>query len=156
MADSDPSPFETTKWDDALLPPVSEVAPLTDTAADVANMFDSPFASSLIKPGLLEQLSVSILEGSKADGASSSDHAAESHTQQASMSCATAARSESDAVGAGTSVAASGGSSSSQSSAPRLQGVASILESPFASSCLSQEAQQLQQLQLNGGDKARA
>lgn len=154
MADTEPSPFESSKWDDAPLPPVSEVAPLTDTAADVASMIDSPFASSLITPVLLEQLSHSIVEGEKTAGASKdSTQAADSHAQH--MTCAAAARSASDAAGEGGSVAASG-SSSSQSAAPRLQGVASILESPFASSCLSQEAQQLQQLQLNGDDKATA
>jgi hypothetical protein len=154
MDDTDISPFETSKWDDAPLPPVSEVAPLTDTAAGVASMIDSPFASSLITPGLLEQLSHSIVEGDKAASASNdSSQAADSHGQH--MTCAAAAaRAASDA--AGGDGAASTGSSSSQSAAPRLQGVASILESPFASTCLTQEAQQLQQLQLNGGDKATA
>lgn len=155
MADTYPSPFESSKWDDAPLPPVSEVAPLTDAAAGVASMIDSPFASSLITPGLLDQLSHSIMEGDKPAGAShDSSQAADSHAQH--MTCAAAARTSSDAAGGGGSVAASAGSSSSQSAAPRLQGVASILESPFASTCLSQEAQQLQQLQLNGGDKATA
>jgi hypothetical protein len=128
---------------------------LAETAADVASMIDSPFASSLITPVLLEQLSHSIIEGDKAAGASNdSSQAADSHAQH--MTCAAAARSASDAAGGGGSVAPSAGSSTSQAAAPRLQGVASILESPFASSCLSQEAQHLQQLQLNGGDKAEA
>jgi hypothetical protein len=109
----------------------------------VASMIDSPFASSLITPGLMEQLSHSVTAGRQASGAGNNDQEATDSAQHAAGGTAPATASASDTA-------------SKAAAQPRLQGVASILESPFASTCLSQEAQQLQHINLSAGDKAAA
>lgn len=158
MAAAEGSPFDSCKFDDAPLPPLTEaVDPTADACKQegVASMIDSPFASSLITPGLMEQLSHSFAAGKQpADEALSGDQHVPQHTQQAVQHAGQhAARAGSGAATSAADATAAG----KDSEQPRLQGVASILESPFASSCVSHEAQQqLQQLNITGADKAAA
>lgn len=145
MSAGEASPFESCKWDDAPLPPLMKEEDTTAAAQEgVASMIDSPFASSLITPGLMEQLSHSVTAARQDSGAGNSDQAvitSDPLLQHAAGADATASASDTAAKAAAQ---------------PRLQGVASILESPFASTCISQEAQQLQHMKLSGADKAAA
>lgn len=135
------SPFgAATKWDDAPLPPVLDTVTDPSAAAQasegVCTMLDSPFASSLITPGLMEQLSQSV-----AASRQQVDDAAPSGEQPgAQMTQAHAAPAAAPAPAAGVASVDAAAASKVSGQQPRLQGVASILESPFASTCLSQEA----------------
>lgn len=127
MTHTEASPFESCKFDDDPLPPLPEDSSIT---TGVASMIDSPFASGMIAPGLMEQLSQSITAGSS-KGVDASHSGGAGHT-------VAVARAGSDAAGGAVDV-----TTAAKPSTGRLQGVASILESPFASSCLSHDMKQL-------------
>jgi hypothetical protein len=146
MSANEASPFESCKWDDAPLPPLMKEADTTAAQEGVASMIDSPFASSLITPGLMEQLSYSVTAGRQASGEGNKDQAAITSDPLSQHAAAADAHATASASHTASNAAAQ----------PRLQGIASILESPFASTCLSQEAQQLQHINLSGADKAAA
>jgi hypothetical protein len=131
--------------DDSPLPPLHTPEEEQSAAEGVASMVDSPFASSLIAPGLMEQLSHSIAS-SRAEAAGS-DRPMNSNPQHGVPQVRSTA--------SGADAAAGGKEASAR---PCLQGVASILESPFVSACVSHDVVQLQQLNLNGStaDKAAA
>lgn len=140
------SPFQDlTKWDDAPLPPVGVEDPQASSEG-VASMLDSPFCSSLIAPGLMEQLSQSIARASTGGGgADAPDSGGVASSTQAGAAATAAAAADApartaaadSASGAGAGAAGKGGSD-----AGRLQGVANILESPF-SRCLDDEVKHL-------------
>jgi hypothetical protein len=132
--------------DDSPLPPLHTPEEEQSAAEGVASMVDSPFASSLIAPGLMEQLSHSIAS-SRGETAGTDRPSVNSNPQHGVPQVRSTA--------SGADTAAAGKETSAR---PCLQGVASILESPFVSACVSHDVVQLQQLNLNGStaDKAAA
>lgn len=136
MADADDSPFDCCKWDDTPLPPLTDDSGVMADET-VANMVDSPFASSLITPDLLEQLSQSLLTAGKAQASdNSTTQAADSHNSTA-PDCITSIRAP-----AAAACRSDASSTATKEKKGTIQGVASILESPFVSMCLSDEPKQ--------------
>ncbi len=148
MANTAEDTLGLAELDDSPLPPLHTPEEEQTAAEGIASMVDSPFASSLIAPGLMEQLSQSIA-GSKADATSSEPRPINSNPQHVVQQT----RSPADAVPAAADTTAAGKESSAR---PCLQGVASILESPFVSACVSHDVVQLQQLNLNGSANEKA
>lgn len=109
---------------------VTDPSAAAQTQEGVCPMLDSPFASSLITPGLMEQLSQSVTASKQQveDTAPSGEHVAQVHAAAPSAAPAPAAGAASVDVSAASKVSGQ---------QPCLQGVASILESPFASTCIS-------------------